>query len=164
MNGTMWKAITLPLKSKELIVSQWELVPLRTATSAGSYEQLFLYTRSSTSGISLPTWFTIPMSVVSCSNGGPSKYDHFVDEVEMPDCSPTMHALVSRMQGRTPPHFVSWHLLVVGLQTPHYGRRWITQALSQLLSVYAWRNDREPQKAANDDVPRTVFLWWTCSH
>lgn len=109
MNGTIWKAITLSLKSKGLAISQWEHVLLDalhsirsllcTTTNATPHERLFSYNRKSTSGISLPSWLTTPGLVLLRRNVRSSKYDPLVDEVELIDCNP-QYACVRFPDGR----------------------------------------------------------------
>ncbi|GFR57990.1 Pro-Pol polyprotein, partial [Elysia marginata] len=70
LNNTIWKAITLSLKSKGLSIDQWELVLqdslhsvrslLCTETNATPRERMFLYSRRSTNGNSLPSWLLSP--------------------------------------------------------------------------------------------------------
>ena len=69
-NGTIWKSITLALKSR----SHWqEVLPdvlhatrslLCTSTNETPHERLFNFSRKSTSGMSLPTWLTVPGPVL----------------------------------------------------------------------------------------------------
>ena len=63
LNGTLWRAINLSLKSKGLDISQWELVLLDalhsicsllcTVTNSTPHERIFQYSRRSTTGYSL---------------------------------------------------------------------------------------------------------------
>ncbi|XP_068229230.1 uncharacterized protein [Palaemon carinicauda] len=65
-NGILWKTLTLALKTRNLDVSQWETVLpdalhsihslLCTSTNSTPHERLFLSSRRSTTGQSLPTW------------------------------------------------------------------------------------------------------------
>ena len=70
LNGTLWKTISLALKSRNLPLSHWETVLtdalhsirslLCTATNATPHERIFAYNRKSTSGTTLSSWFTTP--------------------------------------------------------------------------------------------------------
>lgn len=96
MNGIVWKAVTFALKSKDLVVLQWELVLLEalhsvrpllcTSTDATPHGGLLLYNRKSTSGISLSTSFTAPGPVALHLSAKSSKYDCLVDGAELLDC------------------------------------------------------------------------------
>ncbi|XP_064078654.1 uncharacterized protein LOC135196118 [Macrobrachium nipponense] len=104
-----WKTLTLALKTRNLDVSQWETVLrdalhcirslLCTSTNCTSHERLFLHSRRSTTGQSLPTWLI---------QGGPallkrhvrySKNDPLVDEVEIVEANPE-YAHVKLPDGR----------------------------------------------------------------
>ena len=109
LNNTVWKAITLSLKSRGLEVHQWELVLpdalhsirslLCTETNATPHERMFQHTRRSTSGNSLPSWLLTPGPVYLKRNVRNSKYDPIVDEVELVDANP-QYAHVRLPDGR----------------------------------------------------------------
>ena len=73
-NGTVWRAITLVLKTKRLPTSRWqEVLPdalhsilslLCTTTNATPHERMFSFTRRSTVGRSIPTWLMTPGTVL----------------------------------------------------------------------------------------------------
>ena len=98
LNGTLWRAITLSLKSKGLDISQWEIVLLDalhsirsllcTETNTTPHERIFQYSRRSTTGHSLPTWLLSPGPVYLKRNVRASKYDPLVDEVDLLDANP----------------------------------------------------------------------------
>lgn len=97
-NGVIWKNITLALASKGLNERQWETVLsealhsirslLCTATNATPHEKLFSFQRRSPSGHSLPTWLSEPGPVLLRRHVRNSKYDPFVDEVELLEANP----------------------------------------------------------------------------
>ncbi|GFO31071.1 pro-pol polyprotein [Plakobranchus ocellatus] len=107
LNGTLWKTITLALKSRGLRIDEWELVLLdslhslrsllSTATNETRHERIFRYNRKSTTGTSLPSWLTTPGTVLMRRNVRPSKFDPFVDEVELLDCNPQYAESVLKM-------------------------------------------------------------------
>lgn len=98
LNGTLWRAITLALKSRSLPTAQWESVMLDalhsirsllcTATNATPHERLFAYNRRSTSGTTLPTWLTEPGPILFRRNVRQSKFEPLVEEVELLECNP----------------------------------------------------------------------------
>ena len=108
LNGTLWRAITLALKSKKLDVNNWELVLfdalhsirslLCTATNTTPHERLFNYNRRSTYGTTIPTWLS-PGKFVFLKKQRASKYDPNVEEVEIIDCNP-QYAHVRMPDGR----------------------------------------------------------------
>ena len=93
LNSTIWKAITLSLKSKGLPTEQWEVtLPdalhsirslLCTETNTTPHERMFQYSRRSTNGNSLPSWLLAPGPVYLKRHVRTSKYDPLVDEVEL---------------------------------------------------------------------------------
>ncbi|XP_064090685.1 LOW QUALITY PROTEIN: uncharacterized protein LOC135204401 [Macrobrachium nipponense] len=108
-NGVIWKTLTLALKTRNLDVSQWETVLpdalhcirslLCTSMNCTPHERLFLHSRRSTTGQSLPTWLI---------QGGPAllrrhvrynKNDPLVDEVEIVEANPK-YAHVKLPDGR----------------------------------------------------------------
>lgn len=98
LNGTLWKAVLLALRTRSLSTDQWELVLsdalhsirslLCTATNATPHERLFSYNRRSTSGTTLPTWLSSPGPVLLKRSVRSSKFDPFVEEVELLECNP----------------------------------------------------------------------------
>ena len=98
LNGSLWKAITLALKTQVLPVNCWQEVLsdalhsirslLCTATNATPHERLFAFQRRSTSGISVPTWLTVPGPVLLKRHVRNSKYEPLVDEVELIEANP----------------------------------------------------------------------------
>ena len=98
LNGTIWGAITLALRSKGLDIRCWESVLLDalhsirsllcTATNETPHERIFRYNRRATSGVSLPTWLLTSDKVLLKNNNRSSKYDPLVEEVELLECNP----------------------------------------------------------------------------
>ena len=98
LNGTLWKTVTLALKSCKYEITQWELVLqdslhavrslLCTETNATPHERMFSHRRRSTSGNSLPTWLLTPGPVYLKRHVRASKYDPLVDEVELLEANP----------------------------------------------------------------------------
>jgi transposase InsO family protein len=96
-NGIVWTSVLLALKSKELLVSQWEnVLPevlhslrslLCTATNVTPHERLFCYPRRSSYGCSLPSWLSTPGPVYLKRMVRHSKHEPFVDEVELLDAN-----------------------------------------------------------------------------
>lgn len=109
LNGTLWKAISLALRSSNLETTQWEsMLPralhsirslLCTATNATPHERLFSFNRRSTTGTTLPAWLTVPGPVLMRKNVRHSKYDPLVEEVELLECNP-QYAHVRLADGR----------------------------------------------------------------
>ncbi|GFR73784.1 Pro-Pol polyprotein [Elysia marginata] len=109
LNNTIWKAITLSLKSKGLSIDQWELVLqdslhsvrslLCTETNATPHERMFLYSRRSTNVNSLPSWLLSPGPVYLKRHVRASKYDPIVDEVELLEAN-SQYANVRLPDGR----------------------------------------------------------------
>jgi hypothetical protein len=98
LNATLWKSITLCLRSKNLEITQWELVLsealhsirslLCTTTNATPHERMFFHNRKSSAGTSLPQWLLSSKSVLLRRHGRNSKYEPVVQEVELLDCNP----------------------------------------------------------------------------
>ncbi|XP_055884648.1 uncharacterized protein LOC129926207, partial [Biomphalaria glabrata] len=109
LNGTLWKAITLALHSKELDIAKWELLLndalqstrslLCTATNRTPHERLLGFNRRSGSGTSLPTWLTSPGPVLLKKNVRSSKYDPIIEEVDLVTCNP-QYAVIRTPNGR----------------------------------------------------------------
>ena len=109
LNGTLWKTISLALRSNNMQTTQWETVLpqalhsirslLCTATNTTPHERLFAFNRRSTSGTTLPAWLTTPGPVLMRKNVRQSKYDPLVEEVELVECNP-QYAHVRMSDGR----------------------------------------------------------------
>ena len=97
-NGTVWKAVTLALKSKDLPSSSWELVLpdalhsvrslLCTATNCTPHERMFNFQRKSVAGSSVPSWLAQPGPVYVRKHVRGSKYDPIVEEAELIEANP----------------------------------------------------------------------------
>ena len=108
-NGIIWKTIELAVKSRKLNISQWETVLsdalhsirslLCTATNCTPHERLFSFQRKSSSGISIPSWLSEPGTVFLKRKVRNSKYDPYVEEVELIEAN-TEHAHVKYPNGR----------------------------------------------------------------
>ena len=145
LNGTLWKAVSLALRSKNLAISQWESVLcdalhsirslLCTATNSTPHERFLQFSRRSTNGSSLPTWLTIPGPVLLKRMARQSKYEPLVDEVELVSCNPqyahirlpdskeenvALHRLAPRGEMSSPESSVSDHSVLHNLadETP----------------------------------------------
>ena len=98
MNGTIWRAVTLSLRSKNLPQSHWqEVLPdvlhsirtlLCTATNCTPHERVFNFQRRSGTGVSLPSWLLEPGKVLLRRFVRRSKQDPLVDEVELLQANP----------------------------------------------------------------------------
>ena len=92
-NGIIWKSIEMAIDSKQLQLSQWErILPdvlhsirslLCTTTNETPHDRFLRFSRRSSSGQSLPQWFTQPGNVLMKRHVRNSKYDPKVDEVEL---------------------------------------------------------------------------------
>ena len=108
-NGIVWKAVMLALKTRNLPVSQWEVVLpdalhsirslICTSTNATPHERLFNYQRRSTCGQSVPSWLLSPGPVLVKRHVRSSKYDPLVDEAELLEANP-QYAHVRLNNGR----------------------------------------------------------------
>ena len=108
-NGTVWRTITLALKTKGLPVSRWqEVLPdalhsirslLCTATNATPHERLFSFPRKSTAGVSLPTWLTKPGPVLVKVHARAHKTDPLVEDAELIHANPN-YAFIKFPDGR----------------------------------------------------------------
>ena len=97
-NGTIWKAVTLALKSKDLPLSAWEhVLPdalhsirslLCTATNCTPHERMFNFQRKSTAGNAVPSWLAQPGPVYVRKHVRNSKYDPIVEEAELIEANP----------------------------------------------------------------------------
>ena len=92
-NGTIWKAITMSLKSNNLPIEHWQLVLpdvlhsvrslLCTATNETPHERFRGFSRRSSTGSSIPSWLAENSSVYVKRNVRHSKFDPLVDEVDV---------------------------------------------------------------------------------
>ena len=90
-NATIWKAITLACKSRNIDVKFWETVLpdaphsirslLCTATNCTPHEQLFSFPHKSSYGESIPSWLSNPGPVSRKHHVRPSKYDPMADDL-----------------------------------------------------------------------------------
>lgn len=97
-NGTVWKAITMALKSRDLPIKCWQVVLpdalhsirslLSTATNATPHERLMNFARRSTAGSSIPSWLCNPGPVLLKRHVRHSKTEPLVDEVELLEANP----------------------------------------------------------------------------
>ncbi len=110
-NGTVWRAVTMACRSKNLPIKYWQdvlpdaLYSLRsllcTATNETPHERLLSLSRRSTSGCSVASWLTIPGIVymyLKC-HVRTSKTEPLVDEVELIGAN-SHYAHVSYPDGR----------------------------------------------------------------
>ena len=108
-NATIWKAVTLALRSRNLDSKYWETVLpdalhsirslLCTATNMTPHERLFSYSRRSTNGLSMPSWLSNPGPVLLKRHVRNSKYEPLVDEVELLEANPN-YAHIRHPDGR----------------------------------------------------------------
>jgi len=108
-NGTIWKAVTMALKSSELPAKCWQAVLpdalhsirslLSTATNATPRERMFNFTRRSSSGHSMPSWLCEQGTVLLRRHVRHSKTEPLVDEVELLQANPN-YAHVRYADGR----------------------------------------------------------------
>ena len=99
LNGTLWKAITLALKTRSLPVNCWkEVLPdclhsirslLCTATNSTPHERMFSFERRSTTGPSIPSWLSSPGPVLLKRHVRASKYEPLVENVELIEANPS---------------------------------------------------------------------------
>lgn len=109
LNGTLWRTITLALKTQNLDLNKWELVLqhslhcirslLCTETNSSPHERMFQHQRRSSNGNSLPTWLLSPGRVYLKRSVRSSKYDPLVDEVELLEANP-LYAYIRLNDGR----------------------------------------------------------------
>lgn len=98
LNGTLWRTVSLILRSRHYQINQWETVLndslhcvrslLCTATNMTPHERMFTYSRKSSNGQSMPTWLLTPGKVLLKRYVRQSKYDPLVDEVELIEANP----------------------------------------------------------------------------
>ena len=108
-NQTIWKAITLALKSKGLPISRWqEVLPevlhatrslLCTATNATPHDRIFSFPRKSTTGPSLPDWLLKPGPVWLKRHPRGRKTDPLVESVDLLHANPEF-AFIRYQDGR----------------------------------------------------------------
>ena len=99
LNHTLWRNITLALKSRGLPQSNWQdVLPdalhsirtlLCTATNATPHERMFVFQRRSTSGTSVPSWLTEEDTAYLKRQVRRSKQDPLCDLVEVLEVNPT---------------------------------------------------------------------------
>ena len=92
-NGTIWRGVTMALRSRNLPQSCWQLVLpdvlhsirtlLCTSTNQTPHERMFLFPRRSGTGVSIPTWLATPGPVLLRRFVRNSKQEPLVDEVEL---------------------------------------------------------------------------------
>ena len=99
----------MSLRSRNLDIRQWEDVLLDalhsvrsllcTGTNATPHERMFRYNRKATVGTALPSWLINSRRALLKRVSRASKYDPFVEEVELLDCNPT-YARIRRSGGQ----------------------------------------------------------------
>ena len=92
-NGTIWRGITMALKSKNLPQSCWQSVLpdvlhsirtlLCTSTNQTPHERMFVFPRRSGTGVSIPSWLATPGPVLLRRFVRDSKQEPLVDEVQL---------------------------------------------------------------------------------
>lgn len=97
-NGTIWRAITLALKSRGLPIARWQEVLhdalhatrslLCTATNKTPHDAMFCFPRRSTSGTALPQWLTSPGPVLLKRHVRGQKTEPLVDRVHLLHANP----------------------------------------------------------------------------
>ena len=108
-NGTIWRAITMDLKSKGWPLSLWQIVLpnvlhsirslLCTSTNMTPHERLLGFPRRSGTGTSLPTWLSSPGPVLLRRWVRRSKQEPLVDEVELLEAN-IQYAHIRHADGR----------------------------------------------------------------
>ena len=108
-NSTIWKAVSLALKSRNLPITMWEAVLpdalhsirslISTATGCTPHERMFNFQRRTSSGMSLPTWLSSPGPVLLRRFNRTSKYDPLVQEVQLLEANPN-YAFIRYPDGR----------------------------------------------------------------
>ena len=109
LNDTLWKTISLILKSRKLPIFEWECVLqdalhsirslLCTETNVTPHERMFQHSRRSATGNSLPSWLLTPGPVYLKRGVRTSKYESLVDEVELIEAN-NLYAHVRHQDGR----------------------------------------------------------------
>ena len=97
-NGTIWKTVTLALKSRNLPAKCWDIVLpdalhsirslISTSINCTPHERMFNFQRRTSSGMSLPSWLSSPGPVLLRKFVRQSKYEPLVDEVELVEANP----------------------------------------------------------------------------
>ena len=97
-NGTVWRGITMPLKSKNLKTEQWQLVLpdvlhsirslLCTATNETLHERFMIFSCRSSTGSSIPSWLAEPGPVYVKRHVRHSKFDPLVEKVYVLQANP----------------------------------------------------------------------------
>ena len=108
-NGTIWKTITLALKSKKLPTTLWESVLpdalhsirslLCVSTNCTPHERFFNFQRRATAGNTVPTWLLKPGPVYVRRHALRSKYEPHVEKVDLLEANPE-YAFVRFSSGR----------------------------------------------------------------
>jgi len=108
-NGTIWKAITMALKSRGLPTKYWQMVLpdalhsvrslLSTSTNTTPHERMLNFARRSSSGHSVPSWLCESGKVLLKRHVRHSKTEPLVDEVELLQANPS-YAHVRFADGR----------------------------------------------------------------
>lgn len=109
LNDTIWKAITLALKSRGLNTNQWEKVLpdalhsirslLCTSINCTPHERIFHHNRRASSGKALPSWLVTPGPVLLKRFDRTSKYEPLVEEVDLLESNPE-YAVIRHNSGR----------------------------------------------------------------
>ena len=97
-NGTVWRGITMSLKSKNLRTEQWQLVLpdvlhsirslLCTATNETPHERFMNFSRHSSTGSSTPSWLAEPGPVYVKRHVRHSKFDPLVEKADVLQANP----------------------------------------------------------------------------
>ena len=97
-NGTIWRTISLILRSKGLKTEQWEtVIPealhsirslLCTTTNATPHERMFKHSRRSFYGTSRPQWLMNPGPVLVRRNVRQNKYEPMVEQAMLIEANP----------------------------------------------------------------------------
>ena len=92
-NGTVWRGITMSLKSKNLWTEQWQLVLpdvlhsirslLCTSTNETPHERFMNFSRHSSTGSSIPSWLAEPGPVYVKRHVRHSKFDPLVEKADV---------------------------------------------------------------------------------
>ena len=108
-NGVIWKAITLACRSQGLEIKHWESVLpdalhsirllLCTTTNETPHERMFAFARKSCFGESIPSWMSNPGPVLLRCHNRQSKFDPYVEEVELLEANPS-YAHIRHHNGR----------------------------------------------------------------
>ena len=108
-NSTIWSGVKLVLKDRQLPTSEWDTVLpdvlhsirllLCTRTNVTPHERFLGFDRRSMLGISTPCWLSCPGPVLLKRHVRSSKYDPYIDEVELIHATPS-YARVRMQSGR----------------------------------------------------------------